>query len=237
MLGSGLITREIGTLPPSTRKLLEQDKDKPIKRLTIFRKPIDVNSLLKILKSAKLVDYAYDNLFHLGVNIGYDMTSEDVNLEKTEYIKFYKGKLPSKATETLDVPIPQNYVSGRPQRGQKPINVKFTTIGELFEKLRKQMGPNWTEYDVIKNNCQNFVTAILKALDLDTPENLKFVNQDVESVIKSVGGPLAETLAGVAVSAKQAQNVLQEGQGCMYGEGDDDIQMYNFNLPRCKIQI
>jgi hypothetical protein len=235
MHGTGLLARDVGTLPPSTRKLLEQDKDKPIKRLTIFRKPIDVNSLLKILKSAKLVDYAYDDLFHLGVNIGYDMTSEDVNLEKTEYIKLYKGKLPSKATETLDVPIPQNYVSGRQVRGQKAVNPKFTTIGELFEKVRKQMGEKFTEYDVVSNNCQTFITNILKALDLDTPENLKFVNQDVESVVKSLGGPFAEAIAGLAVSVKQAQNRLQEGEGCGCGE-DDKLELYNFNLPRCRIQ-
>jgi hypothetical protein len=235
MHGSGLLARDVGTLPPSTRKLLEQDKDKPIKRLTIWRKPIDANALLKTLKSVGLANYKHDDLFHLAVNIGYDMTSEDVNLEKTEYIKFYKGKIPAKATEKLDVPIPQNYVSGRQVRGQKTINPKFTTIGELFKKLRKQMGPNWTEYELIGLNCQHFVSNILKALDLDTKENLEFVNQDVQSVVDSLGGDFAKALAGAAVSLKQAQNVLQEGQGCGCGE-NDELQIHNFGLPRCNIR-
>jgi hypothetical protein len=162
------------------------------------------------------------------------MTSEDLNLEKTEYIKLYSGKLPSKATQKMDVVIPQNYSSGRPVRGQETVSAKFTTIGELFDKLRKQMGPNWTEYDVVNNNCQNFVSNILKALGVADKENLAFVNQDVENVIQAVGGPVAKALAGIAVSVKQAQNVLQEGQGCGCGE-NDKLEIYNFGLPRCKL--
>jgi hypothetical protein len=230
---------------------LEQDKDKPIKRLTIWRKPIDANALLKTLKSVGLAKYKHDDLFHLAVNIGYDMTSNDANLEKTEYIKFYRGGIPSRATEKLDVPIPQNYVSGRPVRGQPASSAKFTTVGELFEKLRKQMGPDWTEYDLIKNNCQDFVTNILKALGVDDKKNLDFVNQNVQEVVDSLGGDFAKAIAGLAVSAKQAQNVLQEGQGCgcmTYGrpegmcgsgyvEAESPIPLYNFSLPRCKILI
>lgn len=237
--GAGVLTRDVGTLPPSTRSLLETDKDKPIKRLTIWRKPIDVNFLLKALKSAGFVNYKHDDLFHLAVNIGYTPTSNDVNLEKTEYIKFYKGGIPSKATQTLDVPIPQNYVSGRPVRGQPQTQSNFTTIGELFEKVRKQMGPNWTEYDVENNNCQDFVANILKALNLDTKENLDFVNQDVKGVLENVGGEFAKAVAGVAVKVKQAQNRLQEGEGhcgCQMGMGDT-YEMYNYQMPRCKIQF
>jgi hypothetical protein len=235
MIGNGLLSREVGLLPPSTRKTLEQNKDKPIKRLTLWRKPIDVNSLLKIIKSAGLVNYKHDNLFHLGCSLGYTMTSDDSNLEFTEYIKFYNGGIPPKATERMNVAISQNYASGRPTRGGgETVSAKFTTVGELFDKLRKQMGPNWTEYDVLDRNCQIFITNVLKALGVADKENLAFVNQDVKEVIENLGGPFATALAGAAVAVKKAQNVLQEGQGG-YGE-NDKLEIYNFGLPRCTIQ-
>lgn len=198
--GDGLLTRDPGVLPPSVQKLLNKVGSETINKITVWRKPISVNQALKNL-GLKL---PYDNIFHLAVNL-----NGKYNLEKNEYIKFVTG---SPDGEKLVIPV------------AKPM-----TFDELFLKTKNRMGAEkFTEYDGVNNNCQTFITNILKTLDSFTPEANKFINQDAEKIFKSLGGPFAKFLTGVAVKASQIVNKIQEG-------GERDIQEHNFYLPLVQI--
>lgn len=198
--GDGLLTRDPGVLPPSVQKLLNKVGSETINKITVWRKPISVNQSLKNL-GLKL---PYDNIFHLAVNL-----NGKYNLEKNEYIKFVTG---SPDGEKLVIPV------------AKPM-----TFDELFLKTKNRMGAEkFTEYDATNNNCQTFITNILKTLDSFTPEANKFINQDAEKIFKSLGGPFAKFLTGVAVKASQIVNKIQEG-------GETNIQEHNFYLPLVQI--
>ena len=198
--GDGLLTRDPGVLPPSVQKLLNKVGSETINKITVWRKPISVNQSLKNL-GLKL---PYDNIFHLAVNL-----NGKYNLEKNEYIKFVTG---SPDGEKLVIPV------------AKPM-----TFDELFLKTKNRMGAEkFTEYEATNNNCQTFITNILKTLDSFTPEANKFINQDAEKIFKSLGGPFAKFLTGVAVKASQIVNKIQEG-------GETNIQEHNFYLPLVQI--
>jgi hypothetical protein len=67
MQGNGFFFRDVGKLPPSARKLLEQVGDEKINSITLFRKPISLSSFAKFVGALK--GTPYDKLFHLGMVI------------------------------------------------------------------------------------------------------------------------------------------------------------------------
>lgn len=199
--GDGLLTRDAGVLPPSVQKLLNSVGSETINKITVWRQPISVNQALKNM-GLKL---PYDNIFHLAVNL-----NGKYNLQKNEYIKFTTGKPEGEKLE-LNVGTPM-------------------TFDELFLKTKNRVGAEkFTEYDAETNNCQVFVTNILKTLGSFTPEANKFVNQDAEKIFKSLGGPFAKFITGVAVKASQIVNKIQEG--------GEEQNVHNFYYPKCKLQF
>jgi hypothetical protein len=186
--GDGFLTRDPGVLPPSVQKLLNKVGSETINKIVVWRQPISVNQALKNL-GLKL---PYDNIFHLAVNL-----NGKYNLQKNEYIKFTEGKPEG---EKLELAV------GKPM-----------TFDELFLKTKNRVGAEkFTEYDAVDNNCQIFVSNILKTLGSFTPEANKFVNQDAEKIFKAVGGPFAKFITKLAVKGSQIVNRIQEG-----GEADE----------------
>lgn len=202
--GDGLLTRDPGVLPPSVQKLLNSVGSETINKITVWRQPISVNQALKNM-GLKL---PYDNIFHLAVNL-----NGKYNLQKNEYIKFTTGKPEGEKLE-LNVGTPM-------------------TFDELFLKTKNRVGAEkFTEYDATDNNCQIFITNILKTLGSFTPEANKFVNQDAEKIFKSLGGPFAKFITGLAVKASQVVNKIQEG-----GEGEYKFPLHNNYLPLVQISF
>lgn len=210
--GDGVFTRDPGVLPPSVQKLLNEVGSETIDKITIWRKPISVNQALKNF-GLKL---PYDNIFHLALNL-----NGKYNLQKNEYIKFTKG---GPEGEKLELKV------GNPM-----------TFDELILKTKNRVGANkFTEYDATDNNCQVFVSELLKTLGSFTTEANQFVNQDAEKIFKSLGGPFAKFFTKVAVTASQVVNKLQEG-GCncqeIEGSGSGETLMFNYGMPYYKIKI
>jgi len=64
------------------------------------------------------------------------------------------------------------------------------TVMELFENTRKFMGDyKYFSFRCITNNCTNFAIAILKSNNLDTEENIEFVNEHVIDIYNNVPNP------------------------------------------------
>jgi len=208
--GGGLFKRDIGTLPPPVRTLLEQIKDEKITSVQAWRYPL-MKGLQDIVK--KVIKLPYDSIFHLGLNL-----NGKYNLEKDIILKFTKA----------------GQKSDKPENKSKVVNVtKDITFGQLFDGLQKKMGDKLTEYDARTNNCQDFSLAILSVLGIDDAELKKFIKQDAEQIYKSFGiwGKLVEGLSSLNTLKGQVVDRLK------YGEGSDEIQPHNNYLPLVQISF
>jgi len=161
-------------LQPPERKLMEQYGDKVITKLVIQRAPIKtvpVDSLMNLITNGNfnksLQEYGYDKLFHLFVIITLEDQTE-ISLEKNETIQMKKS--PQKSNyESLNVSL-----SG-----------KVITLNELMEKTSNLMGSNFFPYHPINNNCQTFISSVMKAIGLNTSQIDTFVNQPVDKLFET----------------------------------------------------
>jgi hypothetical protein len=211
--GVGIIRSE-GKLRPSVLSLLKSIGNEKVTSLTIWRRILPYSKVVKFLAP----DVSPDKLYHTSLNInGY------YNLEKDGVsVVFTRGKPDG---ETLSVKVPSG---------------SNLTIQELFDKTKKRMGDkDFADYNIEKLNCQNFVDNILSAIGLNSSEARKFVNQETEKVIESLGGKWVKALATAYQTVKEVADVVQEGGRCgcqQHGMGQT-YEMYNYQMPRCKIQF
>lgn len=181
--GTGMFVREPGLEPPKFRKLLEEVGDEKITKLTLWRQPISVNSILKFLKLNK----SYDDLFHLAINI-----NDKYNLDKQSVLTFERGKPKG---ETLEIPVN-----------------KDITIDELVQRTKKRMGNEGYSSYSVRNNCQQFLLNVLSANGLMTTDARKFIEQDVEKILQDLPA-YSEVVANFFTKAQAIKNRLQEGEG------------------------
>jgi hypothetical protein len=88
-----------------------------------------------------------------------------------------------------------------------------TTINEFIDKGHQLMGdPDFTDYDVVTNNCQRFVTSCLKANGLLTHDLSKFINQDVQSIYDQLPW-YSKAVTDFATDLEARLDRLIEGEG------------------------
>lgn len=158
--------------PPLVRDLLARLGDQPIIDMSVCRIPITAAiehaaNLLSLGKfNQKKKENSYDRLFHLFLVV----TLQDgtiLHVEKNQTAEIY--------------PINPLYISK-----SHCINVNLThsvSLNVLFTNAEAYQGSNFWLYDAFKNNCQDFVTSILKGNHLGNNEIYKFVKQDVSTLI------------------------------------------------------
>ena len=174
MRGKGLFYTDY---PESVKKYLI---DEPITSLQIGRKPINgmLDKLINVLslggwgKAKK--ELGYSDMFHL-----YMIINGKYVLERNHVVEMYKY-VPASNEEKINVVV------------NKPLTVK-----ELLENTKERIGPELQRYDASSNNCQVFQSQILNANGLNSSEAKKFVNQDVESVVKKQPWYLKYLMKGV----------------------------------------
>jgi hypothetical protein len=161
------VKRQPGVLPPDSRRILEQIKNEKINSLKVVRTPIAgiVNKLLNILSFGAfqntLKEIGYDRAFHLTLWI-----NDKYTLEKNEVIRLKMGNPVKKGSEIMTV-----------------AGVPSITIQELIDKTRERMGPErFSNYNPATNNCQDFILAILTAINASNPQLTAFIKQDAQQI-------------------------------------------------------
>ena len=153
----------------STLNLIKKYGDKTIVGLIVKRNPISVQVILSLAKIvskslAKTFDSKpYDLLYHIYLEIRLE-DGTTLILEKNEVIKL--SKTTRQAEEQLIIQ-----------------NVPNITINQLLDKTQAKMKSNFHTYDIIKNNCQIFLLAVLKSNGINQTGSDSFIKQDISGLI------------------------------------------------------
>lgn len=194
--------RKPGVLEPSARKLLEKVGNEKITSIDLVRSPIPGTGFLKRLGFYKKVlgELYYDDLFHLAIVI-----NDKYDLEKDWVVRF-KPKIKRAKKEVLSVPLPTGY---------------DTSIAEFIDNTRRAMGTRkFSEYNVITNNCQNFVSSALKANKIMTPEARKFARQNINELFNKL--PRWATKLATAATNTRGPLSFARINRLIRGEGMED---------------
>jgi hypothetical protein len=191
--------REAGLLPPSVRQFLQDNGQKEITGIIVYRKPIQsfiskTANILTLGEFNRIVkSLGYDSMMHLYMVITFD--NQRIGLEKNEVINIFTPPSVDRNTEQMEVLI------------DNPM-----TFNELLGKTKRYMGPSrFTSYDARKNNCQDFVLSVLTSNGLITPQLESFIKQDVETIFKRL--PLFDRLAKGATDLAGRVDTLIQGYG------------------------
>ena len=159
-------------LPNNVKATLAKYGDQQITGLTLGRTPVPryITEALNVVSfgewKKKFADKPYDTLYHLFLYIR--TSGGSFGIEKNERINTFAS-------------IPQNS-----QTAEVSGNFGGLTPNILLEKTQQLLGESaFKNYDPYNNNCQHFITAILKANHLGSPADLAFVKQDTESLFEN----------------------------------------------------
>jgi len=189
--------RTEGKLPPASRKLLEKIGEDKITSLRVDRAPISPTNFLKRISyyTKALKEVNYDDTFHLLLVI-----NDKWELQKNEVVSISKFVKRAK-TESVNVQLPKGF---------------DMTINELIDKTRKYMGNRkFSEYNVVKNNCQVFIESVLRANKLLTPELRKFIVQDLDTLFSKLPRGTEKIISALTGTAARLDRLI-------HGDGLDE---------------
>ena len=159
--------------PPKLKKFLADHGDETITKMFVRREPLStlLNILLSVLSwgeiNRKIYYSNYDELYHLSLYIELSNQTRFA-IEKNSRINIIENPPANDFIEIIPVRL-----------------VRQITLNELIENTKQQMGATFYPYNPIDNNCQVFVTNILKANRLLVPITNQFINQNVRQIFNT----------------------------------------------------
>lgn len=215
MASTQLKKRKAGVLPPLVRNLLKEIGNQEIISIKIVRTPLEapIQGLLNIVSlgtfQKAVKDSSYDSMFHLALFL-----NNEIQLDKQAVITMMRNNPIKSNSEVYEVAI------GADQK------ITFQT---LLDKTRTLMGDSaFTNYNARTNNCQDFVMAILKANDLNSPQAQTFVKQDAEAIFTKMP-KFTDKVAKFFTDVGAVADELLEGEG--YAEEWVQIGKDHYHFP------
>jgi hypothetical protein len=155
-----------------TKEMLRQYGSGIVTKAVIMRKPVDayITTVLNLVSLGKwnnaVKKEGFDKFFHLCLIC--TVNNEELNVEKLDVVSISKNIYTGDTVEIQDVPL-----DGR----------EFT-LNQLLETARENVGDEaFFYYDSFQNNCQSFVSYLLKGQGLYRPAEKAFTYQAIEGVI------------------------------------------------------
>ncbi|MGV8131493.1 MAG: hypothetical protein ACP5N7_05340 [Candidatus Pacearchaeota archaeon] len=153
----------------------EKNKAKKIVGITVRRAPIfsAVDKVLNFISLGKFAEgkrnAGYDKMFHLSAVLDMEDGTKII-IQKNERINLTENFKNEEGTEYRTTPY----------EGE-------LSLSELMEKTEKLMGTfKFYQYNALENNCQDFISAVLKAAGAADADTLKFVKQDMTEILKAM---------------------------------------------------
>ena len=209
--------------PPSTRRLLAEIGDRPIKKMFIRRDPVQstYNTVINLISLGKWNQlrqkYGYDKVFHLGLEFVLDASNTNALesryvIEKNATIDLAKAKPFTKDTQTMEVP----YNGGQ-------------TLNAMLAKAQRSMKGDFFTYSAFSNNCQDFILALLISSGLATNDAIKFIKQNMVEVATQLPS-YVKKVAQFATDAGAIASVALEGRGGMKARPKFAKQLAKFGI-------
>lgn len=197
---SNYLQPKLDDYPNFTKKMLTQYGNDKVTKLTMYRKPIGeyLNTVINAVSLGKwnqLVKKAgYDKFFHLSLIA--EVKGEKLNIEKTDVVSISKDIPEGEGTEMQDVPL----------------DGKSFTLNELMAKTRDNMGDRaYFEYDGFKNNCQLFVSNLLKSQGLYGAKEKAFAYQPIQEIIDELPDYVKNFQRGVTDVSATLKRITGQG--------------------------
>ena len=187
--------------PIQQKRIIDKYGERTINSIKIGRTPLP-SILTKIINMVslgafnKFVDRSpYDDLFHLFCILTLDNgTTVKILLEKNEALNMkVVTNYDPKNAEYVDVPrVPSNL-----------------TFNDLLNNARKIQGSNYFKYSSDTNNCQRFISDLLKGSSMLTDSLSKFINQDVKSIFKKL--PITQKIINTLTNLGGTIDIVKKG--------------------------
>jgi len=210
-VGGDVLNWLLGYESTRFKAFLKAHGEEPITNLMIGRTPIakavrlgfDLITGGEFEKAHKKL--GVDNFFHLFV-----VVNKKYRLEKNEVVNqlpWTKGE----KEEDMEIPVKEGL-----------------TIDQLIQNAAKGNEKTfWLEYQPLGNNCQAWVSMLLKKNGLMTSEANRFVNQDMEKLLKELPDYTAGVSKDITDVASVVNRILQLTTGGRLGfaVGGSDVGM------------
>ena len=130
--------------------------------------------------NTEMKKYSYDDIYHLFCIMKLS-NGEYLLAERNQRVSFRKASVNelNQAKDTLSIKAD-------------------ITVSDLFNKAIEAVGDSIWRYDAINNNCQNFITTLLKNSNLLTPVLDKFINQNVDNLLNNGSKKLSTSVTDFA---------------------------------------
>ena len=186
------------TASPSIRKFTAENGTAKIVKIIVCRQPVTpavekVASWISLGKwDANKKALQYDKMLHLFMIM---------TLDNGKVFKLEKNHLPE---------ITMTSVTGNDTMDVGTPNITWNDMLSGAERAAGGAEKLWV-YDAIKQNCQYFVRAVLRACSVLTPALEKFIMQDADAVIEGLSW--FQKLARKATDAANVLDVARNGAG------------------------
>ena len=174
----------------TSKATIQKFGNKKIVSLEVIRSPIQkiVNTILNSItfgKWSNVVKENYDQLFHLGLKVGF---SKSKNIK--EYIIIEKN-------ETIN--ISQNLSNYQEGSESLPVYVnKQITLNEVLNNTLNKIGKDkYFIYNAKTQNCQIFVKSLLETNGFINNDLQKFILQDAKAIIEQMPSYVEKTMNAV----------------------------------------
>jgi hypothetical protein len=187
--------------PPAERKIISDEGERIIKEIIVYREPLEskVNALVNLISSGKFDEvkkkYGYDEMYHLFMVVKLD-NDVRILIEKNEVINIHLN--PSIKVTAQSMPV--------------ALNNKKISFKQFLDNGQNYMGDKYFKYDAFTNNCQNYISSLLKSNGLDNPTVNSFVVQDLGGLTRDMGKTNSDIFRGITDLAAKF-NILAKGAG------------------------
>ena len=186
--------------PNSTKDMLRQYGDGVVTKAIIYRKPIDayIPFVLNAVSLGKwnqaVKKEGYDKFFHLSLIV--EVKGQLLNVEKLDVVSITKGTPTGDTVENEPVPL-----EGR-----------SFTLEQMLEKARADVGDQaFFEYDSFRNNCQSFVSYLLKGQGLYGEKQKAFTYQPIQGIVDDMPDYVKKFQRGLTDISATLKKVTGQG--------------------------
>ncbi len=168
---------------PHVKKFFENYGDCMLNSIQIRKRPIEsIYEKLLSLGSFGVWDECkknanFDEIYHIVLILGFIHNSKQyyVLVERRETINVQMKFTNSPEYMYCNVPFTQA------QTGSADISSNPLTITRFFENGMNKTQNTFHTYNIFANNCQHFVSSLIKGNNLETPDVESFINQRIDS--------------------------------------------------------